>query len=75
MVAANVYLFVITVINYLLGSNYMYTLSKPSSASILDLMGPWPWYVFFAEFLALGMFLLLYLPFALADRRTRREIA
>lgn len=75
MIAANVYLVAITVINYMLGSNYMYTLSKPSSASLLDLMGPWPWYLFFAEFLALAMFLLLYLPFALADRRAQRNAA
>ena len=75
MVVANIYLVVITVINYLLGSNYMYTLAKPSSASLLDHMGPWPWYVFLAEFLALGMFLLLYQPFALADRRAQRQVA
>ncbi len=72
MVAANVYLVVVTLINYLIGSNYMYTLAKPASASVLDLMGPWPWYLFFAEFLALAMFLLLYLPFALGDRRARQ---
>ena len=72
MIALNVYLVVITSINYLLGSNYMYTLAKPSSASILDFMGPWPWYLFFCEFLALALFLLLYLPFALADRRKRQ---
>ena len=69
MVALNVYLVVITPINYLLGSNYMYTLQKPASASLLDLLGPWPWYLFWCEFVALGLCALIYLPFAIADRR------
>ena len=65
----NVYLVVVTAINYALGSNYMYTLQKPHTASLLDLLGPWPWYLLWAEFLALLLFTLLYLPFAAADRR------
>jgi hypothetical integral membrane protein (TIGR02206 family) len=70
MVAINVYFVVITPFNYLLGSNYMYTLRKPDSASLLDLLGPWPWYLFWTEFVALGLFVLLYLPFVIADRRS-----
>ena len=31
-----------------LGSNYMYSMRKPETASALDLMGPWPWYLPFA---------------------------
>ena len=57
-------------VNLLLDSNYMYTLRKPATASLFDLMGPWPWYLLGAEVLALGLFLLLYLPFAL-ERRLR----
>ena len=75
MLFANVYMAFVTVINYLIGSNYMYTLRKPDSASLLDLMGPWPWYLFVAEFIALAMFAMIYLPFAIADRRaTERTI-
>lgn len=32
-------------INRFLGSNYMFTMGKPSSASLLDLLGPYPWYL------------------------------
>jgi len=69
MLALNVYLVIVTGINVVLGSNYMYTLARPKTASVLNLFGPWPWYIVMAEFLALGLFVLLYLPFVLADRR------
>ncbi|MBN1667992.1 MAG: TIGR02206 family membrane protein [Anaerolineales bacterium] len=66
---ANIYLLVVTGINLLIGSNYLYTLRKPDSASLLDLFGPWPVYLLVAEVFALILCLLLYLPFALKDRR------
>ncbi len=65
MLALNVYLVIVSAINYLLDSNYMFTMRKPDTASLFDHMGPWPWYLLTAEFLALALFVLLYLPFAL----------
>jgi hypothetical integral membrane protein (TIGR02206 family) len=32
-------------LNLALGSNYGYLNEKPGAASVLDLLGPWPWYV------------------------------
>ena len=44
-------------------TNYMFLRSKPQSASLLDLMGPWPVYIFTGEALAIGLFIALGLPF------------
>ena len=51
------------VANLLTGGNYMFLHEKPGSGSLLDLMGPWPWYILTAGVLALAMFSALDAPF------------
>lgn len=57
------YLVMAAAVNLLTGSNYGFLRSKPVQASLLDLLGPWPYYIFGLELLALLLFNLLYLPF------------
>lgn len=41
------------------GGNYMFLRSKPPRSSLLDVMGPWPWYIVAGAVLAVAMFLIL----------------
>ncbi len=59
----NLYAVVMYPLNRLLGSNYLYVLDKPATASILDYFPGWPWYILLLEPLAIALFLALYLPF------------
>lgn len=53
----------------LFDGNYMFLRRRPPGGSLLDLMGPWPWYIVSAAALALVLFWLLDRPF---DGRRRR---
>ena len=70
----NIYMLLVTGINVLIGSNYMYTIHKPPTASLLDILGPWPWYLLSVELVALVLCSLLYLPFAFKDRKLKTVI-
>jgi hypothetical integral membrane protein (TIGR02206 family) len=64
----NVMLVIIVGVNYLTGGNYMFLARKPDTASLLDVLGPYPWYLLSLEAVALVLFLLLYAPFSRSSR-------
>ncbi len=59
----NAYAAVIAVIDVTAHENYLYLRAKPSQPSLLDLMGPWPWYILAADALAFVLFKVLMIPF------------
>ncbi|MGH7881972.1 MAG: TIGR02206 family membrane protein [Candidatus Dormibacteraceae bacterium] len=50
-------------IDFLTGGNYMYLRQPPNIHSLLNFMGPWPWYILSTTLLALLLFWLFDLPF------------
>ncbi len=67
-VIVNLYAAIIGGFNLLYHTNYMYLCSKPDVPSLLDLFGPWPWYLLGGELVAAVVFGALYLPFFLRGR-------
>lgn len=58
------------IVNQLIGSNYMFLARKPSNASMIDFLGPYPWYILALEVIALTLFIGLYL--ALFKKRKKK---
>lgn len=59
----NAYAGIAALVNAAWDRNYLYLCAKPSQPSILDWMGPWPWYILAADVLAFVLFTLLMLPY------------
>lgn len=71
--ATNLYMLFVGLVNWLTGGNYMFIARKPAFPSLLDYLGPWPWYILAVELIGLAAFVLVYLPYAIRDRvRARR---
>jgi hypothetical integral membrane protein (TIGR02206 family) len=64
---SNIYAVVIFFFNYLIGSNYLFLAHKLDTASLLDVLPPWPYYLIFIEGLGVAFVLLFYAPFAIWD--------
>ncbi|WP_096154852.1 MULTISPECIES: YwaF family protein [Bacillus] len=55
--------FVFLINKWTLG-NYMFLARKPENPSLIDLLGPYPWYILSLQAVVLVVFFLLYLPFS-----------
>lgn len=70
--ALQVYVATIMAVNYVLNSNYFYLNRKPESASALDYLGDYPYYLLVVELILIPFFLLIYLPFYLIGNKKKR---
>ena len=64
-IGLNLFLIISFIVNIILDANYFWIMDKPPTGSLLDYMGPWPWYILTAEFVALAHFGLAYVIFIL----------
>lgn len=74
---SNAYLLVAGLANWITGGNYVYIARQPEFPTLIDYLGPWPWYILPLQLIGAAAFALVYLPYALADwlRAPRRPVA
>jgi len=74
MLGLNVYMIILIPVNILTHGNYMFLCDKPIDGSILDFLGPWPWYLASLEIAGLVLLMLCYLPFAVINIINNKNI-
>lgn len=73
--ALNIIALVVFLVNRLTGGNYMFLAQKPTNASLIDFLGPYPWYILTLELVVLIIFLLLYAPFFIIEKTKTKSQA
>ncbi|TQR14111.1 TIGR02206 family membrane protein [Psychrobacillus soli] len=63
MVVLNIIFPFIFVLNILIQGNYMFLREKPINGSLLDFLGPFPWYIVSLEIVAFSIFVVVWLIF------------
>ncbi len=55
----------IAIYNLIFNGNYLFICRKPATASLMDFLGPWPWYIIPLAGIAIISFYIWYAPFAI----------
>lgn len=65
------YVLLILGVNFLLDANYLFLRERPPTASILDLLGDWPYYIIVMDLILIPYFVILYLPILVVKKFTK----
>lgn len=65
----NAYLLAVGLLNYPLGTNFLYLREKPPVPTMMDYLGDFPWFLLSGQLVAITLFFLVYLPFLIGDWR------
>ena len=60
-------------VNLAFDANYFWLCGKPSRPTLLDHLGPWPWYLFVVALVGLAHFAIAYLPIHFVNRLEQRR--
>ncbi|NSW90322.1 MAG: TIGR02206 family membrane protein [Firmicutes bacterium] len=70
VIFTNIYMVIISAVNILTGGNYLFLCHKPNSPSVIDYLGPWPWYILGLEIVGIAIMCILYMPFFIKDLKS-----
>lgn len=70
LIYLNLLMIPIALVNLITNGNYLFIMRKPSDPSLIDVLGPWPWYILSMEAVAAVVFLILYAPFLFQKRHS-----
>ncbi|WP_459500382.1 YwaF family protein [Bacillus sp. C1] len=73
MIFLNILIPMVSFVNYKTGGNYMFLAHKLDTPSLLDLLGPHPYYIISLEIAAFIGCLILYMPFARSEKDMQKE--
>ncbi|WP_377866756.1 TIGR02206 family membrane protein [Bacillus sp. R86525] len=73
MIFLNIVIPIVSFVNYKTGGNYMFLAHKPETASLLDMLGPHPYYIISLEIAALTGCFILYMPFVKREEHAHKE--
>jgi hypothetical integral membrane protein (TIGR02206 family) len=73
MLMLNGLMLFIVPLNIATGGNYLFLARKPAGQTLLNILGPWPWYIISLEIAALVFFFILYLPFISKSRFNKAD--
>ncbi|MFD1735956.1 TIGR02206 family membrane protein [Bacillus salitolerans] len=74
IITINVIAFVVFFVNKWTGGNYMFLARKPANPSLIDFLGPYPYYILSLEIVAIVLFSLLYLPIFFAKKNNKQRM-